>query len=699
MSALESPRPSGAHGQGLIARFAFLGAGLGLVAGAYEAALLYFSPRQPLLQSDVTFAIWFLAPLVDFLVFTLVGLCLGQVASLGGRVVPWRVATAGATGLGLVGAYVYALSTKSFFHLPFRLDRLDSLLPKIAIWFFVVLICAFTAINLMWGRVAGFFRVESAGQVGGSVKGLFGAVAFLILGLGIYGLRQAATPSLNRPAPPQATRKPNIVLITLDTLRADHLSVYGYPSRTTPNLDRLAARGMLFENAVAATSWTLPSHASMFTELLPHQHGADFSIPLDAGPWTLPEILKADGYETVGFSSNIYYGLAGWGLGRGFEAYEDYSSSVIHNLVATVVGRSLQRFCRELIHTRRFDLRDGRDVTGDVARWFQHRSNRPFFLFLNYIDLHDPVVSVHFRRQNTRLSDALMQRWKSVAVGPHPAPVPERLRKAISLAYDERLSYLDEQVSGLLQNLSNSPEWANTFVIITADHGEGLGEHGAYGHGSTLYREVLHVPLILLGPGIPPGGRVREIVELREIFSTVLDFALAGRLPFRSHSLRRFWIPQPLRETSDRYVISELIQAPWLPNHKSVISSMTSEWHYLRDSQGREELYHWLTDPKETDNLRDLPQYEGLLRELRDRLYREVALSLGPWRGPDYLVVLGEPRRFLWPEAAFGLAGSSPVSVTPGRRIGSAQAFFPLRPTERADIVADHDMIRSLPYE
>jgi arylsulfatase A-like enzyme len=484
-------------------------------------------------------------------------------------------------------------------------------------------------------------------------------------------------------------------------VRADHLSTYGYFRPTTPNLDRLATQGVLFENAIAPSPWTLTTHASLFTGLLPHQHGADWAIPLDGGPRTLAEILRSQGYETAGFTSNLYYCQNGWGIGRGFDEYEDDSSSLRNNLAATLAGHLLaQPLYQQFVRYDLFARRNARDVNGDVLRWFRQRSSRPFFLFINYFDAHDPYLAPPpFDSRFGKLTDAVVRVVNSIDGVRVRRPLYGKDQESLVAGYDNSLAFLDDQVGKLVQVLAASPDWKNTIVIITSDHGEAFGEHVMYGHGWNAYREVLHVPLIILGPGIPAGLRASHIAPIYEIFPTVLDLALGGRPPFRRTSLRRFWTPGFQPEPFDESVVSELIPNLHGPDRKAYITLMTAEWHYLEDSLGRAELYHWTTDPREKINLIDAPEHQGIVNELRARLRQQIAFSVRPWRGSEYLLALDQPGYSFLQEIAFGREGQNPPS-SPQLRVGYAQSLFAPgnSPSRRQPVKRDEDLLRSLPY-
>jgi len=155
----------------------------------------------------------------------------------------------------------------------------------------------------------------------------------------------------------------------MDTVRADHLSTYGYGRDTTPNLARLAKEGVLFENAISATSWTLPSLSAIYTGLLPHQSGSNAFRPLNPGWKTIESLLGHHGYATAGFNANYYYGESGWGLGSGFGKYDDDRTTLLYNLSRTLVGRAaVQPLYQNLERYDAFYRRNAADLNADVFR-------------------------------------------------------------------------------------------------------------------------------------------------------------------------------------------------------------------------------------------------------------------------------------------------------------------------------------------
>src|SRR5262249_16533674 len=297
-------------------------------------------------------------------------------------------------------------------------------------------------------------------------------------------------------------------------VRADRLSIYGCDRDTTPNLARLARRGVVFERARSAAPWTFPSHASMFTGRWPHELRVGNDRPLDATFTTLAEYLAGQGYATAGFVGNTYFCNSWYGLARGFVHYEDYYEQNVltspgEALRCVALGRWLLRLAGTAVDTRPENVnppKDAAKVSGDFLRWLEVNRDRPFFAFLNFIDAHDPYLTPpgfdrHFGLKPGSAADIeLIRTWHH----PRPGPVSARDLTLVRDAYDDCLAALDDQLGRLFDALEESGVLQHTLVVVTADHGEELGEHGLQGHGKSLYSKEVHVPLFFVGPsGIP----------------------------------------------------------------------------------------------------------------------------------------------------------------------------------------------------
>ncbi len=692
-------RPGGIMGVARLAsRSAVVGALIGLAIGVLEAARLYFIPLEPLLAPDVRYVIWFVAPLVDLAVGALLGFVVGLFAGALCRA-PRAIAKLSAAGLGAAATFLICFVVRMIS--PLRAGRLDpttSWCVFMAVFVPVLLACY----HRLSDRFRRLFGDEQEPSLRPIAVALLVSVAVLVLGVGVFEFQHLLRPRSVRASSTPSADKPNIVLITLDTVRADHLSLYGYARPTSPNLDRWARQGVVFDNAIAPSSWTLASHASVLTGLLPHQHGANWFSPVDTGRWTLAEVLRAYGYETAGFASNVYYGQAGWGNGQGFQVYEDASASAWFNLQQIWAGgRLLQPLYYKLVRPGPFDRIRAEEVNHDLFGWYQQRSGRPFFLFVNYFDVHEPhIAPAPYDRRFGQISRAAIEQVdRRMDSDTTPTSVERQVskqeRQSLIDGYDNCLAYLDDEVGRFLQFLSSQPEWSNTVVIITSDHGQSLGEHDSYGHGLNLYRQVIHVPLIVLGPGIPRGLRVSHTVGTRTLFATVLDMTLGIRQPFYNNSLRRFWEPDFTPGPYDDMVISEL--APRRSDLEGYVSLTTPGWQYVLDSQGHKELYRWIDDPDESVN--EAQSYPEQARVLDTRLRDRIGSSLGPWVEPQYLSALvpggSPPTR----TTAFGLKSDlNPAGLL--NRVGVSQAYFPSRSASNAAQpgVSDQELLESLPY-
>jgi len=696
-----SPQIAGKRGE-IISRFVAISALAGLLVGIFEAALLRTSPRvEALLITDVGWVEWFLAPLLDMIFFGLFGLLLGGLAAR--RPGKHRIATLVAVDAAAVVMFV--VLRLRWFHARIVIKEFafyeDILIPLA--WFAAGFAVSLLVVYLLWKPVSNVLRRSHVKVLSYVVWGLALAAFIAICGIENFLLRPFPMSShieAKSGAPPQG---PNIIFIVMDTVRADHLSSYGYSRPTTPNLDRLAREGVLFENAIAPSSWTLASHASMFTGLLPHQNGADWAAPLPRGPWTIADVLHSRGYQTAGFAANFDYCQKGWGIARGFDTYVDNSNSFRHNLADTLLGTALiqpvyQQFCC-------FDYlerQNARRIDQNLFRWFRHLPSRPFFVFTNYFDCHVPYLTASpYDDRFGKISKELVHKLFHALQSKDPARVITASERATLIAaYDDRLAFLDQQVGRLLDFLRNSPEGRNTIVIITSDHGEAFGEQGWYSHGYNLYRELLHVPLIIAGPGIPKGVRVQHLVRTRDLFSTVLDFAGSGKTPFGRESLSRFWNPNFTPQPFDDFAISELVPIFNGGGKEAMISLTTPQWQYIYNSNGRQELYRWTSDSLDQTNLAGSADAQATMTELRKQLIQLVADSSRPWRDPDYLF------------ARSGKGSSFLREVMAARRPGLAffgdnhhfigESQFRLGPEESSlhgkPAPSDRDSLKSLPY-
>ncbi len=339
----------------------------------------------------------------------------------------------------------------------------------------------------------------------------------------------------------------NVLLITIDTLRADHVGSYGYGKQTTPRLDRLAAQGIRFTEAVSVSSWTLPAHASLMTGLYPAEHGVETDLnALPGSADTLAERFAAGGYATFAAISHVYLG-ARWGFAQGFDAVDDrvangsphrpvaehIADSVIAFLDANVAkqGRAEQGVAKQA-HAQQ------RSTSGSAAE--ADRPLPPFFVWAHIFDPHwdysppapmNTVFDPGYTGSMDGKYGSLAPYIRATAKGDPPA-LPTRDLEHLLALYDGEIAYVDTHVGRILDALQRTGLYDETIIVVTSDHGEEFMEHGSLeGHQWTLYDEVVMVPLIVRLPGArAAGGVVSEQVSTVGVPGMILD--LAGLPPF-----------------------------------------------------------------------------------------------------------------------------------------------------------------------
>lgn len=441
---------------------------------------------------------------------------------------------------------------------------------------------------------------------------------------------------------PAAPRPPNVLLITLDTVRAQNLSLYGYPRQTTPNLDRFAAGGVVFDRAFSTAPWTLPSHGSLMTGRWPHELSAGYDSPLDDSHPTLAEHLARLGYDTAGFVGNLGYCSYATGLGRGFAHYEDYPRSAGQIASSSTLGRAVAgnfRLRRLVGNDQHLNRVTAEDLNRRVLTWLSDRGPSPFFVFINYFDAHEPYLPPPpFDRRfgDARLRGQLspLHRWLWDVSVAHRPLTAEEIREETD-AYDGALAYLDDRLGALFVELKARHLLDDTIVVITSDHGEELGEHGLFDHGYSLYRQELQVPLVVVMPGRQTAGRrVGLPVSLRDVPASIVDAIAPGTAsPFPGDSLAPLWTARGVRQDGEERPRSTPLsevravtgQPDWFPASKGDMESVVHlGFHYIKHSDGSEELYRIDDDAEERTNLAGDQDYQRPLIECRAELGRLV---------------------------------------------------------------------------
>lgn len=447
-----------------------------------------------------------------------------------------------------------------------------------------------------------------------------GAVAAVLMAFGAAGMRALRADWTADLTTAPAANRPNVLLIVLDTVRAASLSVYGYDKPTTPKLERWSREGVVFEHAISTAPWTLPSHGSLLTGQEPDELGASFRLAMPDGPRTLAETLTESGYATAGFVSNLMYTAWDSGLARGFSHYDGYRLSWERFLQHSALGRmdaktdsirpfaSWSEFWDALRSSRIQDssapakiIRPADDLAAAFLDWSASLEGRPFFAFINLMEAHFPYP------------------FPSSFDGVPGVANSERER------YDHAIAWLDDNVNTVLSTLQTRGLLNNTLVIVTSDHGEQFGEHGLIGHANSLYLPVIHVPLIMRLPSrVPSATRIDSVVSLKDVPATILDLlGLADdRIP--GQSLAAAWRNPGVAMAPVRAVleVGVNVDASHRNSVGTMISALDNRFHYVKDGEGKEEFYDYVSDPEERVNLIGDARYGPQIARLRARAQR-----------------------------------------------------------------------------
>lgn len=598
----------------------------GILTGLIEGCglLVFQNLNQETWAMRVSTPIIWISPVVDVLFFCLLAVMVAIVASLYRRVNALR-----ATVVLLSSLMVY-----DFLTLTARFSSRSRVLLTIGVGFAVSRWCVKHEASL-WS----FCRRSLPWVVA------VGILAFV----GIQGGRRFAESRAiaNLPAPDPAS--PNVLVIVIDTLRADHLSAYGYSHPTSPNIDALAHEGATFENAISACSWTYPSHVSLVTGRQQFEHGQntlavsplfDPDKNIFNGYPTIGDVLQQHGYRTGAFSANRSFFVGNLGFNRGFIHFDDYFNSIPDMFSRTLVGKEFFRLYgkadkkgisnRMLPYGPHNGLRKQPvDVNVELMDWIDKTGPRPFFAMLNYYSVHEPY-------------------------GLPGSPRTEPKGSADDTArYDQGIEYTDHYIGLLMDALKQRGLSKNTLVIVTADHGESLTEHNVQGHGRMLYWDQIHVPLVVWYPShVPLGIRIDQPVSNVSIAATIMD--LIGKnnteefsgppLNFSWQQGQKVDWPHPISELGHdtRIFKDDPALDKRLPTAQTgaMKSLVTTQWHLIVHQTRGEQLYDWRHDPAESKNLIDTPEGRQIADRLRSTLASELKQSSSnnnaiDWNGRD----------------------------------------------------------------
>jgi arylsulfatase A-like enzyme len=432
-----------------------------------------------------------------------------------------------------------------------------------------------------------------------------------------WSAREVAAQSQDSATLSNNTAKPNVLLVVMDTVRADHLFPDGYPRETTPNLKKLAQDSTVYTQALAPSDMTLASHASLFTGMYPSWHGAHCQPPessygreLSKQTPTLAEILSAKGYWTAGVSANMYLRPA-FGLQRGFQSFSIprplplLPSESYWYLLRTGMRRALGY----VTDTSQFDRLYCRsqDVNSELFRVMRNHpaAPAPFFVFLNYMDAHFPYIPPApfdgmFSGSHRTIPTEEMDETSAKVVRGEPMTAGEYSYRVSQ--YDGGIAYVDSNIGQLVDWLKQRKLYDNTLIVVAADHGEAFGEKNLVLHANSVYQNLLHVPLLIKFPNSARTGVVRDPVSLIDVAPTILgalDYSAPANVQGRNL----------LQAAGAREIFGESFPCP--ATHRPECGSdgcmerAVFSWPYklIVSSSGRRESYDLARDPGETKNL------------------------------------------------------------------------------------------------
>lgn len=428
--------------------------------------------------------------------------------------------------------------------------------------------------------------------------------------------------------PDVSQQRPHVLWIVLDTVRADRLSLYGCEEPTTPLLEEFAEQSVVFDHVVANGIWTLPTHASMFTGLAPRTHGLGHATwRLDDSFRTVADELGESGYATGFFSNNVLV-TPRTNLSKGFD-----TAIVVRDFLDST-RFSLGFVCEKWGLTPPvpwLDLDGGAGLTNElVSRWLEAQSDRPVFVFINYMEAHLPFLvpreyretflsedQVHRSFDLRRRAYGELEGWLNIdALVDGYDQMPPEDREVVKRQYEAALRYLDERVREMIDIFRQRGLLDNTLVVITSDHGEYLDTHGMWSHHFLTYQDVLHVPLLLREPGRTEPRRVETLVQLSDLYPTVLR-AVLGADAVKTSPDARDLLAVAAGDGASRIAVSEFsgaepVMKPRLlakndpqTRHRATaqIAAVDSRFKYIRSADGKRELYDLASDPGELENL------------------------------------------------------------------------------------------------
>jgi arylsulfatase A-like enzyme len=518
--------------------------------------------------------------------------------------VTWALVLAG-LGLFVTRYRLY----RDLFHESIRTFSLQGLLFNGGL----LLAFALLFVLLLW-----LWRRPALQRLAGGSRASLGAIVLLLVVAGLASFLTRPRTALTPPPagiPPGLEDAPNVILIGVDTLRADRLSCYGYSASQTPRIDALAAGGVRYAEMTAQASWTRPSFATILTSLYPSSHTATGkSSRLPQAVTTLAEVLAASGYHTGAVADNINIAPT-FGFDQGFADYIYLEPSYVflgneaasQTALYQILRRAWAMTSGGRVYVQDY-YQDASVVNRHALDWLAASKGTRFFLFLHYMDPHDP----YFEHPYDGVGYA-----RASNQNPDPA-----LASTFSALYDGEVRYLDDYLGQLFDWLRAEGLYDDTLIVLTGDHGEEFQEHGGWWHGQTLYQEQIAVPLIVKAPGGARAGTVvTDLARSLDIAPTILD--LAG-VPIPAEMMgQSLWsaAAPPANAFAEEDFEGNVLSALRTPTHKLILANPDNP-----RGLPAEELFYLSADPGE--QLDRLAAQPDLAQALRATLREVVTLAL-----------------------------------------------------------------------
>ena len=480
----------------------------------------------------------------------------------------------------------------------------------------LALLALATAVQLGWSR---WLAREGRAPAGGSAAApLWQGVLLVGLAVSTYPI----APGFLRPlllgdaaATGASSRTlPDVVVVVMDTVRADHLSVYGYERSTSPELARFAERAYLFPRATANSNWSLPSHATLLTGLLPHQHGARAVVssitspessaapmarlafqPLAEQQVTLAERLREAGYQTAMVSANYAWLSPESGLLQGFDYVDSRPGMLVgwEPFAAAYLRHQPIRALETMYARGTSSKASAREIVDHVEGFLGRQSRRPFFLLINFMDAHAPYMSA-------LQADAVPEIHARFAARPLSAKNVD--------AYDRSIAFLDHQLGRLFAGLRARGIFDDALVVVTADHGERFGPSGRGWHGDDLSEASIHIPLLIKVPHQARAERPERRAQLADIAPTILE---AAGLPIPQEFFGSALAGRSRAVIAESYLAAGGTVTPFRPvpvgrldaELPTLWALLESDWKLVHDATGKDALYDLASDPAEATDL------------------------------------------------------------------------------------------------